>query len=252
MTSRRWIVMAALMAANSVAAFAQTEIGVIAPRGILVALEQLIPVFEGKTGYKVKITYGTGPGSRQMVARGDAVDVPIVQTPLDEVLKSGHVVESSAKQLASIELGVAVKKGAPKPDMSSPEAVKKSLRAAKSIVYPDAKTAAAGVNFDLALKNMGLTQELEPKLKRTENAAAAMKATENGEAELGITFLSEMTAGVENAGALPREFSTPPSLYGYISAHTKDRKAAQALLDFLAGPEAMQVYGRVRMTPAAR
>ena len=105
MTSRRWFVMAALLAANSVAAFAQTEIGVIAPRGILAALEQLIPAFEGKTGYKVKMTYGTGPGSRQMVARGDAADVAIVQTPLEEAVKSGHLVESSGKQLASIEIG---------------------------------------------------------------------------------------------------------------------------------------------------
>ena len=252
MILRRYFVMAVLLAANSVAAFGQTEILVIAPGGIKVALDQLIPVFEGKTGYKVKATYGSGPGSRQMVARGDAVDVPIVQTPLDEVVKSGHVVEASAKQLASIELGVAVKKGALKPDMSSPEAVKKTLRAAKSIVYPDAKTAAAGINFDLALKKMGLTEELEPKLKRTERAAGAMAVVENGEAELGITFLSEMTAGVENAGALPKEFSTPPSLYGYVSAHAKDKKAAQAFLDFLASPEAMQVYGKVRMTPAAR
>ena len=252
MNARRWLVMAALAAVNSVAAFAQTEIGVIAPGGIRAALEQLIPVFESKTGYKVKATYGSGPGSRQMVARGDAVDVPIVQTPFPEVLASGHVVEASGKPLASVELGIAVKKGAPKPDMSSPDAVKKSLRAAKSIVYPDPKSAAAGVNFDLALKNMGLTAEIEGKLHRAENAAAAMKATAAGEAELGITFLSEMGDAVDNAGPLPKEFSTPPSLVGFLSSHTKDKKAAQAFLDFIAGPEAAQVYRKLRMTPAAR
>ena len=250
MKSTRWLMMVAFMGLNSAVAFAQTEISVIAPGGIRAAMEQLIPVFESKTGYKVKAAYGSGPASRQMVARGDAVDVAIVQSPLEEVLASGQVVESSVKPLASIQLGVALKKGAPKPDMSSPEAVKKSLRAAKSIVYPDAATA-AGVGFDLALKNMGLAEEIQPKLRRVANGTAAMKATADGEAELGITFLSEMGDAVDSAGPLPKEFSTPPSLVGFLSSHTKDKKAAQAFLDFIAGNEAAEVYRKLGMTPSA-
>src|SRR5258707_905789 len=83
----------------------------------------------------------------------------------------------SATPLASVQLGIAVKKGAPKPDLSTADAVKRSLRAAKSVAYPDPASAAAGINFDLALKNMGLTTEIEPKLRRAAGAAGAMKMT---------------------------------------------------------------------------
>lgn len=250
MKSVRWSVIAAVSLGSSMAALAQTEIRVIAPGGMKAALEQLIPGFEHKTGYKVNATYGSGPGTRQQVARGDAVDMPIVQTPFPEVLASGHVLASTATPLASVQLGIAVKKGAPKPDVSTPEAVKRSLRAAKSVAYPDPASAAAGVNFDAALKNMGLTAEIEPKLRRAAGAAGAMKMTADGEAELGVTFLSEMGDGVDSAGPLPTEVSMPPRLVGFISAHAKDPKAANVLLDYLSGPEAAKVYTQLRMQPA--
>src|ERR1700675_1485461 len=81
------------------AARAQTEITLIAPGGIRAAIEQLIPGFEQKTGKKVKATFGSGGGTRQQVAKGEAFDVPIVQPPYPEVLASGNVVVSSATPL---------------------------------------------------------------------------------------------------------------------------------------------------------
>src|SRR5437588_11559961 len=89
------------------------EVTLVAPGGIRAAIEQLIPGFERKTGYKVKATFGSGLGTKKQVAAGEAFDLPIVQPPFPEVLASGHVVASSAKTLASVALGVAVKKGAP-------------------------------------------------------------------------------------------------------------------------------------------
>jgi molybdate transport system substrate-binding protein len=250
MKSVRWSVIAALALGNSLAAFAQTEISVIAPGGIRAALEQLIPGFESKTGYKVKATYGSGPGTRQQVARGDAVDVPILQTPYAEVLASGNVVAASATPIASISLGVAVKKGAPKPDISTPDAVKRTLLAAKSLAYPDPASAAAGVSFDETLKKLGLAGQVEPKLRRAQGAAGAMKMTADGEAEMGLTFLSEMgDPGIDIVGPLPREISTPPSLVGFLSTHAKDPKAAKALLDYLSAAEAAPVYKKLRMQP---
>ena len=250
MKSLRWSVIAALILGNSLVALAQTEISVIAPGGIRAALEQLIPGFESKTGYKVKASYGSGPGSRQQVARGDAVDVPIVQTPFPEVLASGHVVAASATPLASVELGIAVKKGASKPDLSTPEAVKRTLLAAKSVAYPDPASAAAGINFDQTLKKLGLVAEMEPKLRRAPNAVRAMKMIAEGEAELGVTFLSEMgDPGIDIGGPLPREISTPPSLVGFISTHARDPQAAKELLDYLSAAEAAPVYKKLRMRP---
>src|SRR6202158_4910050 len=129
----RWSAICILLLGTSDSAPAQSEITLIAPGGIRGAIEQLIPGFEIKTGQKVKATFGSGGGTRQQVARGEAFDVPIVQPPYPEVLASGNVVVSSATPLATIALGVAVKKGAPKPDLSSAEAVKRTLLAAKFV-----------------------------------------------------------------------------------------------------------------------
>ena len=99
------------------------------------------------------------------------------------------------RPLATVAVGAAVRKGAPKPDISTPEGLKMALLAAKSITYPNpAGGAAAGVSFDLALKKLGIAETVQPKLKRAQGGANAMKMTANGEAELGFTFMSEMEA----------------------------------------------------------
>src|ERR1700691_3840127 len=164
------------------------EITLIAPGGIRDAVEQLIPGFERKTGHKVKATFGSGLGTKQQVAHGDAFDVPIVQPPYPEVLASGNVVASSATPLASVAVGVAVRKGARKPDISTPEAVKRMLLAAKSISYPDpAGGAAAGVTFDETLKKLGISEQIQSKLRRS-SGAAAMRMVAKGEVNIGLTF----------------------------------------------------------------
>src|SRR2546426_9000236 len=107
------------------------QVTLIAPGGIRAAIEKLIPDFEHRTGHKVKATFGSGGGTKQQVARGEAFDVPIVQPPFPEVLASGHVVVASETPLARVAVGVAVRKGAAKPDISTPDAVKRLLLGAK-------------------------------------------------------------------------------------------------------------------------
>ena len=167
-----------------------------ARRSIRAAIEQLIRVLK-RNRNQGKSHLRLGLGTKKQVASGEAFDVPVVQPPFPEVLASGNVVASSAKTLASISIGVAVKKGAPKPDISTPDAVKKMLLAAKSIAYPNpAGGAAAGVAFDATLKQLGIADQVESKLKRAQGGAGAMKMAADGEAEIGLTFLSEM----ENPG----------------------------------------------------
>jgi molybdate transport system substrate-binding protein len=241
------ICIVALVSADS----ARAQITLIAPGGIRGAIEDLIPGFESKTGQKVKATYGSGGGTRRQVARGEAFDVPIVQPPYPEVLASGHVVVTSATPLASIALGIAVRKGAPKPDISTPDAVKRILLSAKSISYPDAAGgAAAGVSFNETLKKLGLAEQLQPRIKLAQGGAAAMAMVAKGDAEIGLTFLSEMNdPGIDVVGPLPREISTPTSLVGFVSTHAKDPAAARALLEYLASPKAAGVYAAHRMKP---
>jgi molybdate transport system substrate-binding protein len=229
-----------------------SEVTLIGPGGIRAAAEQLIADFEKKSGFKVKATFGSGLGTKKQVAQGEAFDVPIVQPPFPEVLASGNVVASSATTLAAVSVGVAVRKGAPKPDISTAEAVKKTLLAAKSIAYPNPSGgAAAGVSFDDTLKKLGIAAQVESKLKRAQGGAGAMAMAAKGEAEIGLTFLSEMEdPGIDVVGPLPPEISPPTTLVGFISSHAKDPAAAKALLDFLSLPAAAAVYKAQGMQPA--
>jgi molybdate transport system substrate-binding protein len=227
------------------------EITLIAPGGIRAAVEQLIPGFERKTGRKVKATFGSGIGTKQQVARGEAFDVPIVQPPYPEVLSSGNVVTSSAVELASVAVGVAVRKGAMRPDISSADAVKKMLLGARTIAYPDPNGgAAAGVSFEQTIRRLKIDEQLEPKLRRAQGGAGAMAMTAKGEAEIGLTFVSEMTdPGIDIVGPLPVAISEPTTLVGFVSAHAKDPAGAKALLDYLSSADAAKVYKELRMLP---
>jgi molybdate transport system substrate-binding protein len=239
--------------------FAQTEVTLIAPGGIRAPIEQLIPGFEKKSGYKVNPTFGSGGGTKKQVIQGDVFDVPIVQPPLPEVIASGNVVENTATPLASVAVGVAVKKGAPKPDISNTEAVKKMLLSAKSIVCPDAATgAAAGVSINEMLKKLGIDEQVEPHLKRMRgagpggagggNMVSAMVA--KGDAEIAMTFVSEMNdPGIDIVGVLPKEVSPWTPLVGFISTHAKNPVAAKALLQYLSSPEATAAYKAAGMQP---
>lgn len=234
-------------------AHAQGEITLIAPGGIREAVEQLLPGFERKTGHKVKATFGSGLGTKQQVANGEPFDVPIVQPPYPEVLSSGNVVADSAKTLASVSVGVAVRQGAPKPDISTADAVRRTLLAAKSVSYPNpAGGAAAGVSFDETLKKLGVADQMQSKLKRAQGGAGAMKMVANGEAEIGLTFVSEMNEpGIDIVGSLPKAISAPTTLVGFVSSHAKDPVAAKALLEYLASPEAAAAYRAQHMQPGA-
>jgi molybdate transport system substrate-binding protein len=253
------VVAIAIMLSISSTARAQTEVTLIAPGGIRAAVEKLVPGFEKKTGYKVNATFGSGGGTKQQVVHGDVFDVPIVQPPYPDVIASGNVVESTATPLASVAVGVCVKQGAAKPDISTAEAVKKMLLSAKSIAIPDAALgAAAGVTINKMLKDMGIDDQIEPKLKRPRgsgpggsgggNAVASMVA--KGEVEIGMTFYSEINdPGVYKVGMLPKEVSPRTALVGFVSAHAKNPEGAKALLQYISSPEAMKVYTEVGMEP---
>lgn len=227
------------------------EVTLIAPGGIRDAIQKMIPAFERKTGHTVKATFGSGGGTKQQVLRGEAFDVPIVQPPLEPVLASGHVVAGSETPLAVVPVAVAVRKGAPKPDISTPDAVRKTLLSAKSVSFPDgARGAAAGVSFEETLKKLGIASEMEPRLQRVQGGANAMKVLSFGYSDIGLTFASEIhDPGVEIVGPLPREISTPTALVGFVSTRAKAPEAAKALLSYLSSAEAAGVYKSLGMIP---
>jgi molybdate transport system substrate-binding protein len=248
---KKLLALAAVVFALSGGQAVADEVSLIAPGGIRDPIQKMIPDFERKTGHKVNATFGSGLGTKAQVMKGEVFDVPIVQPPLAEVTATGHVINASETPLATVAVAVAVRKGMPKPDISTPEAVKKMLLAAKTVSYPDgARGAAAGVSFDATLRQLGIVEEMKPKIVRVQGGAAAMAAIAKGEVELGLTFLSEIhDPGVEVVGVLPREISTPTGLVGFIHSKAKSPAAAKALLDYLSSAEAAKVYRETGMQP---
>ncbi len=243
------VVVAVLTCAPSARA---DEITLVAPGGIQAAVEHLIPGFEKASGHTVKATFGSGLGTKRQVAAGEPFDVPIVQPPYPDVVASGHVVVASATPLASVSVGVAVRSGARKPDVSTPGAVKALLLSVKSFSYPDpAGGAAAGVSFTKTLAQLGIADAVKAKIHLARGGAAAMAMVAKGEVEIGLTFYSEILTepGVEAAGMLPASICPPTSLVAFVSAHAKNADAARALVRYLSSPEAAATYRQVGMRP---
>jgi molybdate transport system substrate-binding protein len=239
-----------LLLVSAHVARAQDEITVIGPNIMRAPIEQLVAGFEMKTGHKVKATFGAEVGTRQQIIRGEA-DVPLVEAPDADVIASSSVVASSETAVASISVGFAVRKGAPRPDISTPEALKRALLAAKSITYPDASAgAAAGVIVNEALKNLGIFEQLQSKIKPAQGGARAMALVASGEVEIGMTLLPGMTdEGIDIVGTLPRDTSAPTVVMGFVSSHAKDPAAAKELLAYLSSPEAAAIYKAQKMQP---
>jgi molybdate transport system substrate-binding protein len=230
---------------------AQAQLTLLAPNPIEATINKLTADFEKKSGVHVNVTYGTGVSTRKTVASGQALDVSLLFSPFPEALKTGNIDPKSATVVARLRLALAVKKGAPKPDISNTEAVKRTLRNAKSIISVDPEQGSVGGAVLLTLDKLGLTQELKPKIKWVATGGIVQDAVAKGEYELALgPYLSDMrNPGLDVVGALPPEASYQVDLTGFLSTSVKDPKAARALLDYLKSPEAAPVYESAKIFP---
>ena len=228
------------------------EVTLIAPGGMRCPVDLMKPGFEKKTGHVMKPTIGSGGGTHRQVVQGAPFDVPVVQPPYDDVIKSGNVVASSETPLATVPIVVVVRKGEPKPDISSADAVKRLLLAIKAVSYPDGAGGlggAAGVSFDNTQKKLGIYDQIQPKVKRVQGVAL-LELLKRGDIDIAVTFSSEVNdPGVDVVGVLPGDISTPTALVGFVSSHAKSPEAAKALLSYLSGPEGATAYRACAMTP---
>ena len=244
------VVTAILVLGSSSSTQNPKEISVLAWTLSRPALNKLIPQFESKTGYKVNLTWARGPASKERVASGDIFDAAIMTGPIGDVLASGQVVISSVKTLAGLKLSVTVRQGAPKPDISTLEAVKKALLNARSVAYVDpGPRHTIGLNAWATVQRLGLVEELRRKTVLGTGGPNAQELVAEGVAEinLGPFFNDRLVPGVERVGALPRDVSTPAPIIGVVGTHATDPAAAKALLDFLSSPEANAVYKELNM-----
>ena len=245
------VAIVALALGLSTAARAQSEITLLSPNPIKETIDRLVADFTAKTGTKVKITYGTGVGTRKTVSEGGALDATLLFAPFDDALKTGNVVKSSATVVATLRLAIAVKKGAPKPDISSVAAVKNTLLKAKSIISVDPDQGSVGGVVLLALNKMGISDQVKPKIKWVPGGGEVQTSVAKGETEIAFgPYLSDMrNPGLDVVGALPPAASTPVDITGFVSTTAKDPKAAKALLDYMKSRDAAPVWVEAKAFP---
>jgi molybdate transport system substrate-binding protein len=220
------------------------------------AFKELVAKFEMKSGRKVTAKFLAFLPSRDAIVKGEPFDVGIVEFPHDaDVIASGNVVPSSETSIANGEMGVAVRHGAPKPDISTPAAVKRTLLNAKSIAYPDPEAGASGLNVANMLRRLGIAEQMKAKTKLTQGGGRAMAMVASGEVEIGMTYLIGMGGDqmkpdlIDIVGTLPPAISPPTPLLGFVSSKTKYPEAAKELLEYLSSPEAAATYSKHWLLP---
>jgi molybdate transport system substrate-binding protein len=205
------------------------------------ALDELKPIFEHRTNIKLTITYGLIADLRKRVLAGESADVIILSQPaMEDLEKAGKLMPGSRATVVSTAVSLAARAGAPKPDISTVDAFKKTLLAAKSIVYADpAKGGASGVYFARVIERLGIADQLKSKTILVPGAQAA-DVVAKGEAELGVGQASEIVpvAGAQLVGPLPGELASTTVFVGAIGAGATSEEAAKALFQFLASPDA--------------
>jgi len=246
----------------------QSEITLLAVGPMRAPTQKILTGFEAKSGRKVKVTYGNGVETRRTVAKGQPLDVSIIIAPFPGALTSGSIVLNSATPIASILTAIGVPKGRPKPDMSTPDAVKKALLAAKRIGYEDPDFTVAGQGPWEALTKLGIADQVAAKSEvelgpgaqgispeATRNAIKTATRLANGDIDIGMLMLSDMLPEKDKydiVGVLPRSISTPVSVVGFVSTHASDPAGAKALLDYLASSEAQAIWKEAGYGPPER
>ena len=231
----------ALVALLGAARGEAAEIRVLSTVGMQPATPELFAQFEAATGHKIVVTYGLAAVLKTQFLDGAPADVLISTGPIiEDLAKQGKVVPESRKDVARSGVGVAVKAGAPKPDISTPEALKSAVLAARSIGY--SQQGASGVAFAKVLERLGIAEQVKAKYKDTGTKAGEMVAA--GEIELAAAQIPELMAvrGAEVVGPLPAELQTVTTFSVGLAASARDSGAAKSLIEFLAGPQAAPVY----------
>ena len=206
-------------------------------------LLDLIPPYEARTGVHVEISNDTAGGVSARIGRGETVDLAILPAAgLEALTKSGKIAADSAVLLAKSGIGVVIKAGAPKPDISTVEAFKRTLLAAPSIAYIDpASGGSSGIYLAGLFQRMGIADEIRKKAVLVPGGLTASRV-DNGEAALALQQVSELRAvrGVTQVGLLPGEIQNYTTYGGGIPASAANPADARALLQWLHGDVAIK------------
>lgn len=219
-------------------------------RQVVVAM---VPDFEKQTGQKVTIDNDTVGALAKRIAGGEQFDVAIVSPEVvDDLVKKGTIADGTKALLARVGVGVMVRDGAPRPDVSTVDKFKQAVLAAKTVAYSDPATGgSSGIYMAKLFERMGIAEQVRPKAKLKQGGAVADLLV-SGEAELGIHQISEIipVKGVTLIAPLPKEIQNFTVYAAGVAANSANGARARALVKFLGGPTAAGVYRAKGMEPA--
>lgn len=226
------------------------EIVVLSTIAFKEALIELIPHFERSSAHKIKVAFAGGPITADKVRQGAAGDLFIGPAEFsDALLAEGKLVAGSRIPFAISGSAVAVRAGAPRPDIGTPEQFKRTLLAAKSVSY---SRGASGIQFARILERLGIADEVKAKLVASQPGELVGAVIARGAAEIGVQQLSEMlhVAGIDILGPLPPELQVAIVYAASVLPQTTQPEAAQAFVKFLRSPEAVGIIREKGMEPA--
>jgi molybdate transport system substrate-binding protein len=228
------------------------EIKLLSALGFKEVIDDLGPKFERASGHKLAIKFGTLGELVKLVRGGETSDLIIIPRQGIEALVKDKLASGNAITLASSGIVIVVRKGAPKPDISSPEALKRALLSAKSITYSNpADGGASAVHFAKVLERLGIEKEMKAKTLYAKPGGDTGVQVANGKAELGVNQLQVLMAvpGIEVAGPLPGELQSTTVFAATVMPGAKEPAAANALINFLRTPDAAKVIKAKGMEP---
>ena len=225
------------------------DIKVIASNAVKEAFAELVPAFETASGHTVTTVWGGTLDITRRIAGGEVVDIVIIPAAgIDDLIRQGRLARGSRVDFTRSAIGVAIRPGAPRPDISSGEALKASLLAATSIVLSSGPS--SFYLLDL-FETMGIAATIGPKIRRLAPGASVGEALARGEGDVGFTQVSEFLAikGIEYLGPLPADVQHITVFSMGLHAAAPAAEAARALMTFLTSPDAAPVIRHAGMEP---
>jgi molybdate transport system substrate-binding protein len=233
------------------------EIKVISTGGARAVMTSLVPEFERKSGHKVAIEFGTPGNMRDRLVQGEAADVAVaIAAVLPDLEKAGRIATGTRMEFAASYVGVVVRAGTPKLDVSTPDGVKQAVLTAKTVVLSDPKAGTQlGATFLGAADRLGFGPDLRSRTKLILGPGTDVaEAVARGDAELGVTLISEIlpVKGAALAGELPPTIMPPTVIHAFMVAGAKDPDTAKAFLEFLRSADARKLIEDKGMKPGAQ
>src|SRR5580692_4571721 len=220
---------------------AQTSgVRVLASNGIKAVVEDLLSQAEHKIGHPITVQYRPTAALKQEIDGGEPFDVVIVTVEsIAQLSKEGKTAGGDGTPISRVGVGIGIRKGAPRPDISTPEALKRAMLGAKAIAY--GPSGASMPYITKMLDSLGISDAMKAKTLLFDTSDGTNAAVADGKADFGITLVSEIlpVKGIELLGPFPDAFQGYVRFSAAVSAGAKNPEAADALIRFLAGPDAL-------------